>query len=198
MNHAQFLQPNKSRPASEKFLNLPEFRVLDVEHGNDGTLDVYVEKRIKGECCPSCNRFTNDHHSWRPKDRSIRDIPYGGKPTSLVIRTERFDCSCGMRGITETYDSISKGAQKTKRFEEYLQKNSHNSTFMQNARENYLSVSSVYGRFMGFAKKLFSPLAKRASEIRFPAIMNMDDVSRKKGHKYMTVMADNTQKNSLT
>jgi transposase len=196
MIHAQFLQPNKSRPASEKFLNLPEFRVLDVEHV-DGMVNVYVEKRNKGEFCPSCNRFTNDHHSWRPKDRTIQDIPYG-KPTYLIVRTERFDCQCGMRGITETYDSIGKGAQKTRRFEEYLQKNNHASTFMHNARENNVSVSSVYGRFMAFAKKAFQPLATRAAEIRFPTILNMDDVSRKKGHKYMTVLADNGKKNSST
>lgn len=196
MIHAQLLQPNKSRPVSEKFLDLHEFRVLDVEH-MDGTVNVYVEKRHKGEWCPKCGRFTNDHHSWRPKDRKIQDVPYG-KPAYLIVRTERFDCSCGTRGITETYDSIQKGAQKTKRFEEYLQEDNHASTFMQNARDNNISVSSVYGRFMGFAKKVFSPLAKRASFIQFPKILNMDDVSRKKGHKYMTVMADNTQKNSST
>lgn len=196
MNHAQFLQPNKSQTPLEKLLNLHEFRVLDVEH-NDGILRVYVEKRIKGELCPSCNRFTNDHHSWRPKDREIQDIPYG-KPTYLVIRAERFDCSCGERGITETYDAISKGAQKTKRFEEYLQNDNHGSTFMQNARGNAVSAASVYGRFMAFAQKAFAPLFRHAFDVRFPRILNMDDVSRKKGHKYMTVLADNAQKNSST
>jgi len=196
MIHAQYLQPNKSRTPLEKLLNLPEFRVLDVEHA-DGALKVYVEKRNKGEFCQPCGRFTNDHHSYRSKDRTIQDIPYG-KPTYLIVRTERFDCPCGERGITETYDSISKGAQKTKRFEEYLHNDNHASTFMQNARENNVSVSSVYGRFMAFAKKTFPPLFRHSFDVRFPKILNMDDVSRKKGHKYMTVMADNAQKNSLT
>lgn len=196
MTHTQFLQSNKSLPLTEKLLGLPEFTVIEVEH-KDGVLFLSVKKRHKGEFCPSCNRFTNDHHSYRPKYRNVQDIPYG-KPTYLIIQTERFDCPCGVRGITETYVSISKGAQKTKRFEEYIEKNNHNSTFMQNATENNISVSSVYSRFIRWAAKVFSPLAKHASHIRFPRVLNMDDVSRKKGHKYMTVIADNTQKNSLT
>ena len=183
-------------PLPDKLLGLPEFKVLEVEHALDA-IRVYVEKRHKGEWCPQCRRLTDDHHSWRSRERKIQDIPYG-KPVYLIIRTERFDCPCGERGITETYESIAKGAHKTKRFEEYLQNDNHHSTFMQNARDNRVSVSSVYQRFMAFAKKTFSPLFNHSFDIRFPAILNMDDVSRKKGHKYMTVLADNTQKNSST
>lgn len=189
-------QLKQQLPLPDKLLGLSEFKVLEVEHATDA-LRIYVEKRHKGEFCPSCERFTNDHHSYRSQERAIQDIPYG-KPTYLILRTERFDCACGERGITETYESISKGAQKTKRFEDYLQKRNHASTFMQNARENNVSVSSVYGRFMGFIRKTFSPLAQRAAGIQFPTILNMDDVSRQKGHKYMTALANNTQKNSST
>lgn len=191
-----FLQLKQKLPPLDRFLDLPEFKVLEVEHTPDA-LRICVEKRHKGEFCPSCGRFANDHHSYRSRERAIQDIPYG-KPTYLIIRTERFDCGCGERGITETYESVASGAHKTKRFEEYLIADNHGSTFMRCARENNLSVASVYGRFMGFAGRALSSLAKRAPEIRFPAIMNMDDVSRRKGHKYMTVLANNTQKNSST
>lgn len=194
MNHAHLLQPNKNLPLSEKLLNLPELSVLEVEHTSH-EIRIYVEKRNKGECCPNCGHATNNHHSYRSKTRKIQDLPAYGKPTYLIITTERFDCSCGERGITETYGSISKGAQKTKRFERYLHENNHNNTFQGNARDNHVSTSSVFGRFKRFMRHQLKSCIETPYQGILPRILHIDDVSRKKGHKYMTALVDDAQKN---
>lgn len=195
MNHANFFQ-SKPVPLPDKFLGLKEFRVLDVDNQPHQVL-IYVDKINKGEMCPKCAHFSHDHHSYRTKERRIQDLPIHGKPTYLIIRTERFDCSCGERGITESYESIAKGAHKTKRFEEYLNNNNHHNTFQNNARQNKLSASSIFGRFKRLIQKNFVSIIAQPFQGVLPSIINMDDVSRKKGHKYMTVIADYSKKNCL-
>ncbi|MCK5933792.1 MAG: transposase family protein [Fulvimarina manganoxydans] len=94
-------------------------RVVDVVHASDR---IIVRGRIKASCsiCPACHGHSNVRHG--RYDRTLRDLPWQGKPVCLRVQVRRFvfqNPNCHLRTFSERFGAAARPcARRSERLRE--------------------------------------------------------------------------------
>lgn len=79
----------------EKMLNLPEFRITDLDHNEHG-ICIYVEKKDKPSICPTCGVVEPRLRIHQHRKQSIRDISMQHKRVGPMVDRMKYKCTeCG-------------------------------------------------------------------------------------------------------
>jgi len=149
---------------------------------NNGIFQVFATSSYDFAVCPRCKRITQEVHDSRWQ--SIKHLPIWGMPTEIVLQKRRFICSCDMEHpFGEQFEFLRKYQRQTVPFENYVFMLSHKNT-IKNASE-IADISEgrcqrIYNHRAGLLLKAREPESLR--------LLGIDDIARKKGHNYNTVI----------
>ena len=139
-------------------------------------------ERLGFPICPHCGQICFD----APKDsrsQEVEDVPAFGKRCFLKILKYRIECSCGYKG-TEYIEWLNKYSRTTTRYQNLIY------SFCK--RMTGIDVSILFG----ISKHLVYNLDKAGIEKELaeqkpiePKRIGIDEISRKKGHRYATIIS---------
>ena len=144
---------------------------------------VILTKKTRKTCeCPKCGkkrvRFDIDYK------RRIRDLNLGNRKCFIVFKERKVDCRCGFRGV-EKLDFVDKYSHYTKRFEDYVSKLCQ----LMSLKDVAEAVEIDWKAVKRIDKKYLSRLVTGLESIS-PTKLGIDEISYRKGHKYLTVVRD--------
>jgi transposase len=163
-----------------ELLGLSEYFVKQYTNENN-VIVLDVERKGFPEC-PKCGKEYID----APKDsrnQKVEDLSVFGKRCFLRVEKFRIDCSCGYSG-TEHIKWLNRYERVTARFQKW--------TYAFCKRMTCKDVSIVFG----ISKHLVYRLDKEGIEKELkmqkpitPSRIGIDEISRKKGHRYATIIS---------
>ncbi len=179
-------QVNATDPLALTYLlDLPEFTVTRLEY--DAHLDrllVFCQPCYDVAVCPTCDTVSAHLHD--SKERLVRDVPWAGKCSTLVIPARRFTCAHCRRPFTEQHAAIAPRARYTRRYEHYLFEQCRGTTIQAVHRREGLGYKAVEGVFYRLAARQHT--AAGVSPLRR---LGIDEIALKKGHgQYALVLSD--------
>jgi len=150
------------------------------------SLNFYLEPTTSRVCCSKCGNLTTNNS--RHIHRSIRDIPIGVY-MKVYLHYEVIDYKCPFcKGYTHySLPLVSSHARVTDRFRMYIGKMCNLLSPKEVSEEFDLDDNTVY-RY----EKYF--LERKLSAVNFDNLVHIgvDEISFRKGHKYMTIVYDMT------
>ena len=164
----------------ETLLDLPEFRVIDQVIRPHG-LELHLERRETYLVCPHCQGCCSRIKEGR--DRCIRDLPMLDRPVTLRLHIRRFKCSdCHARPWEkcETFDDRVKWTERL--YDQVRQEFLHGCPCKELARRYGLSARTVFR--WTFEK------SRGARPRKLGRALGIDEYSRRKGHRYNTIIVD--------
>ena len=167
-------------PMLSELLNLPGYFVkkLDIENNR---IYITVEAELL-PVCPKCNQsFLGTVKDIRYQ--TVEDLSVFGKRCFIYVPKHRINCSCGYRG-TEQIEWLNPYSRVTNRFASWIYAFCKRMTCIDVARVFDLSKHTVYRLDKeGIQKEL-----KEQEELN-PEHLGVDEISRKKGHVYATIVS---------
>ncbi len=153
-----------------------------------GVLHLWVKPFKNGACCPECGRrcklFPRKAGSARRKLRTWRDIPYGGLSVSLHYAPREILCPTHGR-LQEDIPWAAPKARTTLRLECRLMRLCQVTTQNEAAATLGLPASTL--------AEILHRVVRRSREghkIRGLKHIGIDEISYRKGHRYLTVVYD--------
>ncbi len=147
-------------------------------------------ERVGYPVCPNCGQ----QHIGSPKDRrpqKIEDLSVFGRRCYLEIEKYRVDCSCGYHG-TENFEWLDRYQRFTVRYRKWI--------YAFCKRMTCIDVSRIFG----VSKHTVYRLDKEGIEEELaiqeeiePSKISIDEISRKKGHRYATIISAPDEKKVL-
>jgi transposase len=140
--------------------------------------------------CPKCGQ----QYLEAPKDsrvQIIEDLSVFEKRCFLEIRKYRIECSCGYHG-TEEIEWLDRYERETKRYQKRIYKFCKRMTCIDAARLFGISKHTVYR----IDKDGINEEIKKQKPIK-PKRISIDEISRKKGHRYATIISAPNEKKIL-
>ena len=164
----------------ETLLDLPEFRVIG-QVIKPYEVQLQLERRDSYLVCPRwhgcCSRIQEG------RDRCIRDLPMLDRPVSLWVRSRRFKCSdCHHRPWekSETFGDYIKWTERL--YNQVRQEFLHGCPCKELARRYGLSARTVFR--WTFEK------SRGSRPRKLGRALGIDEYSRRKGHRYNTLIVD--------
>ena len=167
-----------------KLLDLPDIIATDLIQ-TDETIIFIAESKHNAIKCPACGEMTDKVHDTRWQN--IKDIPIRDKSVIIRLNKKRYRCSCGKRGISETYESIDSYSRKTHRYDKYLAQEAVNQDYSRVARENGLSYTAIQNTVN---KQLDRHIQEKTSDLTGVKAISIDEFAIVKKHKYAVVISD--------
>ncbi len=175
--------------AFNKMLGLPGATVAGVEFTPAGVV-VTLRRRAKGLRCPACGRTTGAAY-----DRSVRrwrHLDLGASRLYLESEIRRLRCPRCERVVTEEVPWARPGARHTKDFEDvvaWLAQRADKTTISRLLRCSWEAVARIVVRVV----------ATSIDDARLDDLyrIGVDEVSYRKGHRYLTVVADHDREGSV-
>ena len=171
-----------------ELLGLPECFVKDkVITGNKIFLTI---GRIGYPICPRCGQSFMD----APKDsryQEVEDLSVFGRRCYLRVCKYRIECSCGYNG-TEYFEWLDRYQRFTIRYSKWIYAFCKRMTGIDVARIFGISKDTVYR----LDKAGIEEELGRHDEIA-PKRVSIDEISRKKGHRYATIISAPDEKKVL-
>lgn len=163
-----------------QLLELTDYIVKDISV--IGKKIIMEIERLGFPICPHCGQiYFNAPKDSRPQE--IEDVPAFGKRCFLKILKYRIDCSCGYKG-TEYIEWLSRYSRATTRYQNLI--------YAFCKRMTGIDVSILFG----ISKHLVYRLDKAGIEKELaeqkpiePKRIGIDEISRKKGHRYATIIS---------
>lgn len=140
--------------------------------------------------CPECGQLYLD----APKDRryqEIEDLSVFGKRCYLRVLKYRINCSCGYNG-TEHFEWLDRYQRFTVRYRKWIYAFCKRMTGIDVSRIFGISKHTVYR----LDKEGIEEELSRQKEIQ-PSRLSIDEISRKKGHRYATIISAPEEKKVL-
>ncbi len=164
------------------FLDLDEWRTINVEKKNDDEYHVHAEPIRKPPICLSCGNFTEQRKDGRLR-QVIFDLPNRKRKVGIYLNRQRYEClKCG-KYYLESLPGVSDSHNATKRLIEHIGIEASVQTFTNLARETGYSISKVKSLFQEYADE-----QKEKCRFETPTILGIDEVYIKK--KYYSVYAN--------
>jgi len=142
----------------------------------------FIIERSGFPICPQCGQ----QHLGAPKDRrdqQVEDVPAFGKRVFLIFEKYRIDCSCGYQG-TEAIEWLERYERVTIRFQKWIY------AFCKRMTGKDVSI------LFGISKHLVYRMDKEGIKKELatqkpikPKRIGLDEISRKKGHRYATIIS---------
>jgi transposase len=164
----------------ETLLDLPEFRVIG-QVIKPYEVQLQLERRDSYLVCPRCHGCCSRIQEGR--DRCIRDLPMLDRPVSLWVRSRRFKCSdCHHRPWekSETFGDYIKWTERL--YNQVRQEFLHGCPCKELARRYGLSARTVFR--WTFEK------SRGSRPRKLGRALGIDEYSRRKGHRYNTIIVD--------
>ena len=164
----------------ETLLDLPEFRVIG-QVIKPYEVQLQLERRDSYLVCPHCHGCCSRIQEGR--DRCIRDLPMLDRPVSLWVRSRRFKCSdCHHRPWekSETFGDYIKWTERL--YNQVRQEFLHGCPCKELARRYGLSARTVFR--WTFEK------SRGSRPRKLGRALGIDEYSRRKGHRYNTIIVD--------
>lgn len=164
----------------ETLLELPGFRVMS-HLLKPNALHLQLERRESSLVCPRCHGCC-----WRIKesrDRCVRDLPIFNRPVTLWLHIRRFKCSdCHHRPWekSETFGDHDKWTERL--YQQVRQEFLQGCPSKELARRYGLSARTVFR--WTFEK------SRGARPRKLGRVLGIDEYSRRKGHRYNTIVVD--------
>ncbi len=171
-----------------KLWGIPGYFVKNIS--TEGKKIVLHVERENHSVCPKCGQL----HITTVKDRrlqTVEDVPAFGKRCYIQLWKNRIECVCGYRG-TEEIDWLDKYNRATNRYRLMI--------YQFCKRMTGVDV----GRLFGISKNTVYRLDKNGIESELDnqapinsTMISIDEISRKKGHRYATIISDPDKKKVL-
>ncbi len=164
----------------EMLLDLPEFRVIG-QVSKPHELQFNLERRESYLVCPHCQGHCSRIKEGR--DRCLRDLPILDRPVTLRLHMRRFKCSdCHHRPWekSETFGDRIKWTERL--YHQVRQEFLHGCPCKELARRYGLSARTVFR--WTFEK------SRGARPRKLGRALGIDEYSRRKGHRYNTILVD--------
>ena len=164
----------------EALLSLREFRVIH-QVMSPKPLEFHLERRDPCIVCPRCQTCCSRVQESRP--RCIRDLPVLERPVLLWLHLRRFECSDCRHRPWETSETFGERVKWTDRLytqvrQEYL----HGCPCSELARRYGLSERTVF--------RWTFERSRGGRPRKLGRALGIDEYSRRKGHRYNTLMVD--------
>ena len=168
--------------AINSFIGLQSYEAVRWKRHHKQWIEIWLEPRHRLWRCPGCRRLYTAYYDrlWS----SLRDLDIASHRTWLWVPRYRVDCmTCGVRRSTMLI--ARKHARCTRRFERWLFKLTYGATLKE--------VSKLTGTDWKMVKDaeiryILGLLRKR--NIEGITDLGIDEVSEKKGHRYLTLVTD--------
>lgn len=153
-----------------------------------GVLHLWVKPFKNGACCPECGRrcklLKRKGQDARRKPRTWRDIPHGG--LSICLHYAPREISCPTHGrLQENIPWAAPKARSTLRLECRLMRLCRTTTQKEAAATLGLPASTLAEVLHRTVKR-----AREGHKIRGLKHIGIDEISYRKGHRYLTVVYD--------
>jgi transposase len=171
-------------------LDLPEIRILKTELDNREIV-ITVESTREWAICARCGNEIHEFHSYGRQLR-LRHLPILGRPLIIEIRPKRFRCpTCENHPTTtQKLDWYDERSPHTKAYDQWLLLSLIGSTISDVARKEGLTYDQVLG---ALDREIASGVAW--DEIERLAILGLDEIALKKGHRDFVVLVTSRQAN---
>lgn len=162
-------------------LHLKWIKVLEVVVDDPFELTIVVADTRSVSRCPSCGHKTRKVHDTR--EVVVRDVDFGGRPTTLVWRRRRFVCErCGERHL-EDHPEIE--GTVTARLARSLERDARAMSIREVARRSGFSWHFIMGLVRAAAAR--SLTHRRRIRCR---VLLVDETSLRRRHRYVTMVSD--------
>lgn len=161
-------------------LGLPEFTILNQQEQENRIL-LRVMTHTGPKRCPHCGFIKVKHHDQRV--RKVRDLDLLGKSLFLLIQVRRWYCLNCEAVFSEELPSVPPGKHQTYRFREHIFKMCQDTTISYVSRQIHMSYKTVERIYYDLA-------APSIPDIEPSAVIGIDEVAVRKGHRYETVVSD--------
>ena len=154
---------------------------VDKIENNSSSIQIHLSTLPKPQVCPCCGQTTTYIHDYRIQ--KIRDIPFQGKETFLLLRKRRYVCkACGKR-FFEKYDFLPRYRHFTGRvYASVLNSLREKISFKDIGKRFGISCASVFRIFEYVA---VTPPA------RLPVVLGIDEFKgNTNGEKYQAILTD--------
>lgn len=165
----------------EKMIGLQGVEIIST-NVNNGIFQVFATSIHNFAVCPRCKRITQDVHDSRCQ--AIRHLPIWGMDTVIMLNKKRFVCDCDPEHpFDEQFEFLRKYQRQTVPYEKYI--------FMLTHKNTIKNAAEFAGIGEGKCQGIYNHYAESILERREPEplrLLGIDDVARKKGHNYNTVV----------
>ncbi len=164
----------------ETLLNLPEFRVTGQVIRPHG-LELSLERRDTYLVCPHCQGCCSRIKEGR--DRCLRDLPILERPLTLRLHIRRFECSDCHHRPWEKSETFGDRVKWTERlYDQVRQEFLHGCPCNELASRYGLSARTIFR--WTFEK------SRGGRPRKLGRALGIDEYSRRKGHRYNTILVD--------
>jgi transposase len=163
-----------------EIIRLPGYFVKEIKVHKDKLL--LTVKRQGYPLCPRCGRYCIE----APKDNRVQiveDLSISGRRCFIRVWKFRITCGCGYKG-TELIEWLDRYGRVTVRFQKWIYAFCKRMTGIDVARIFGISKHTVYRLDkQGIEQELLEQKPIKPSRI------SIDEISRKKGHRYATILS---------
>ncbi len=162
-------------------LHLKRIKVVEVVVDDPFELKIVVADTRPVVRCASCGHRTAKVHDTR--DVVVRDVDFGGRPTTLIWRRRRFSCdNCGERHL-EDHPEIE--GNVTARLARSLERDARCMSIREVCRRSGFSWHFVMGLVHAAAERALRH--RRRMRCR---VLLVDETSLRRRHRYVTMVSD--------
>jgi transposase len=164
-----------------KFIGLQGIEIIST-NVNNGVFQVFAVSLYNFAICPRCGRITQEIHDtrWQP----IKHLPIWGMSTDIILQKKRYICDCDPEHpFDERFEFIRRYQRQTVSYEKDI--------FILTHKNTIKNVSDITSISEGKCQRIYSHYAEHILEKREPEplrFLGIDDIARKKGHNYNTVV----------
>jgi len=167
-------------------LNLKGVIVKNIKNVSD-YLEIYLETPVSIQVCPCCSSKTvkvKDYHT-----QTIKDVPIQFKPTSLILKKRRYECSSCGKTFYEKLDFLPSYARKTTRLTEYIVDKLRTLSSSKSIAESANISSNTVSRLLPCFATSISTL---------PEVLCIDEFKGNTGHcKYQVAIVDGKSRKTI-
>ena len=163
----------------KNLLNLKEVIIKSIKN-LEKSVEIHIELPVKEHICPCCGAKTSNVHDYYKQP--ITDIPIYFKPTKLIYRKRRYECSnCG-KSFFENNNIVNRYARKTTRLAEFIVDQLRNLDSISN-------ISKKTNVDPGYISRMLPYLA--VTNTHLPRVLCIDEFKGNSGnYKYQVALID--------